>query len=462
MARNYTSHNRKSKFIQCPRCNEKQKKSLKYCSLCGYEFSKQHKFFSIEKLHFGKKEKTLTTKVEDNTSVEYRQKITKEIAGFKRINNVVFLILGILSMLMIVMPLFTNRNIGNYINEVADVYKFSIYDGIKINESTSFVNLITGIKSYLLLSNKIFNPTFILYVYEVLVSIGIIVLFVCGLILSILAIIGFIKGKQGKNSKKIIGVILSVSSILICGLNCYGLGPIIVTLFGISVLIYLYIGGIISKEKAFIPRHLFHKSLSCILLITLLFLSALGLSEVNISIGSKIYLFQSLSNNGSAITPTIIPCRGVLLEYMQFVHSSSGDDNFKSIVFNISLITFALHAVYLCFTVFAAVSLLKSFSRPSIRFPFKKIVVATIAFYAFCIMFLIFGEIINQVSLDTYIQSIGRYAYEQLSNEAKLGIEKSSRIFKLTSGMSLSMILYLPTCIYTIIARNNCLRKIYI
>ena len=94
----------------------------------------------------------------------------------------------------------------------------------------------------------------------------------------------------------------------------------------------------------------------------------------------------------------------------------------------------------------AIVSLLKSLTNQSVRFPLKYIVVSTIAFYLFVASTISFNSLVNDAAHDYYIS--------HLSN----GIDfETPKVYTLSASMIISIILNLPVCIYCGIARKICL-----
>lgn len=461
MAKESYTFNKRSRFKECPRCKELLRKSAKFCVHCGIVFENQKKIFSIQGLRFGKKHESAPIKVVDDTSITYSQNLSKTNYLLVKLCNVFFFIVGLFSSCMLFLPLFSNKNIGTYISEVASSYKFTINEYLLIDSSTNFFALFKGLIEFLKEGIKVFNPNMILVIYEMAVCFGIIILALCGLTLMTLSVISFIKGKQNHLCKKFAGIILATNLVLLCFLNCYGVGPDSLSTIGIACLIFLYVCSIISKEKQFLPRQFIHKSISFVLLVFLLVLSSLGLFKLNVTLGSNVYLFESLANSSSNVDFTIVPCRGMFLEYIQFVHSSSGDELFKTLAFDISLLSFIFHIIYVLFAIFACVSVLKSLSVQSIRFPYKKVIVSTVAFYVFAILMYLFLQLVNEVAYESFVSAMGQNALAQLSKEEIEKIKEANEVFSLRPTMIISLCLYLPTCIYTVIAKNICLRKSY-
>ena len=459
MAKESYTFNKRSRVKECPRCKELLRKSAKFCNHCGIVFENQKKIFSIQGLRFGKKHESAPIKVVDDTSITYTQNLTKTNYLLVKLCNVFFFIVGLVSLSMLFLPLFSSRNIGTYINEVSSSYKFNINEYLLIDSSSNFFTLFKGLIEFVKEGIKVFNPNMILFIYEISVCIGVILLASCGLTLMVLSTISFIKGKQNHLCKKFAGIILATNLVLLCFLNCYGVGPDSLSTIGISCLIFLYICSIISKEKQFLPRQFIHKSISFVLLVFLLVLSSLGLYKLNVTLGSNVYLFESLANSSSNVDFTYVPCRGMFLEYIQFVHS--GDELFKTLAFDISLLSFVFHIIYVFFAIFACVSVLKSLSVQSIRFPYKKVIVSTVAFYVFAILMYLFLQLVNEVAYESFVSAMGQNALAQLSKEEILKIKEANEVFSLRPTMIISLCLYLPTCIYTVIAKNICLRKSY-
>ena len=157
MAKESSTFNKRSKFKQCPRCNELLKKNSKFCNHCGIVFENQKKIFSIQGLHFGKKKESSPIKVVDDTSITYSQNLSKTTYLLIKFYNLFFFIVGAFASLMLFLPLFSSHNIGLYINEVSTSYKFSISESLLIDSSSTFIDLIKGVIEFIKEGNKILN-----------------------------------------------------------------------------------------------------------------------------------------------------------------------------------------------------------------------------------------------------------------------------------------------------------------
>ena len=137
MAKESSTFNKRSKFKQCPRCNELLKKNSKFCNHCGIVFENQKKIFSIQGLHFGKKKESSPIKVVDDTSITYSQNLSKTTYLLIKFYNLFFFIVGAFALLMLFLPLFSSHNIGLYINEVSTSYFYrgAVYYCVKFEHN---------------------------------------------------------------------------------------------------------------------------------------------------------------------------------------------------------------------------------------------------------------------------------------------------------------------------------------
>ena len=123
--------------------------------------------------------------------------------------------------------------------------------------------------------------------------------------------------------------------------------------------------------------------------------------------------------------------------------------------------TFVSHIVYVFFIVFAIVDLLKSLSKQNVKFPVHSIIIATVGFYAFAIFTILFNQIVNEAMYQKFIEAIGQDVYSQFDQATIEQTKLYNKVFALKPGMTTSMILSLPVCLYSIIARNLSYKKVY-
>ena len=95
------------------------------------------------------------------------------------------------------------------------------------------------------------------------------------------------------------------------------------------------------------------------------------------------------------------------------------------------------------------------------RFPIKKIIVSTIAYYAFSVSLLVFNRMVNEASLQDYVNYIGQVAYGKLNSYEVMMVKNNTRVYTFSVTYYISFVLYLPIMVYTIIAKNYCLKKAY-
>ncbi len=441
-----------NKVIFCPRCHQKMNAKDKYCKSCNYVIRKDHRIQKA-KLRFGK-EKASEVLMSD----DYKQENMMQNYTLRKLYYLFYLLVGVLSFFMIFIPLFSSNNIYTSSLEISKMYNYNIDEAFQLKSGSNLITLIRSISLYSKNNSHVLNPSYLLYGYEILVLMVTLIIVALGAVLIILSINGIFTGRLNKFYKRIVGAILAISMLMLFALNCYGVGPILLFIVCIGCLVFLYIGELMSKEKEFVLRHLIHKSVCFVLLIVLLSLSNFGLVNLNVTTGSSLYNFNVVSTN---LVPNNLTCKGVFLEFIQFIQCSSGDDHFTKVTFTMNILSFVFHAIYLIFTIIACVSLLKSLSKRSIRFPISQIIVSTIAFYAFCGTLIVFNQLVNEASLNSYINNIGLGNYQQLTVIERNNIKEANEIFNLKPGFIISMILYLPVCIYTIIARKICLKKTF-
>ena len=87
--------------------------------------------------------------------------------------------------------------------------------------------------------------------------------------------------------------------------------------------------------------------------------------------------------------------------------------------------------------------------------------ISTVLFYGFIILLGFYNQLVNDASLNLYIEQIGIKEFTLLSDSAKLNAEKINRVFILKPGFYIATILYLPMCVYSFIANKICFEKTY-
>ena len=444
------------KVIFCPRCHQKMNAKDKYCKSCNYVLKRDNSLIQRAKLRFGKEKASEVIAGDD-----YKQENTIQIHSLRKFYYLFYLLVGVLSVFMLFLPLFSSNNIYTNSVEISKMYGFTIDEAFTLKSGSNLFTIIQTISKYAKSNPHILNPSYFMYGYEFLVLIATFMIVLLGIVLIVLSVRGFYLNQPNKFLKKIVGIILVISMLMLFALNCYGIGPILLVIANFGCLIFLYIGELISKEKEFVLKHLIHKSICFSLLILLLSLSNFGLVNLNVTVGANLYNFNAVSNSGMNLVPYNTTCKGLFLDFMQFVQSSSGDDHFTRVAFRLNILSFVFHAIYLFFTIAACVSLLKSLSKQSMRFPIIQIILSTVGFYVFCGTLIVFNKLINEAALNEYINYIGLVNYNQLSAIEQSNIQNANSVFFLRPGFIISMVLYLPVCIYTLIARKICFKKTF-
>lgn len=451
------SNHRNSNIILCPHCNQMMNAKDKYCKSCGYVVSTK-KHVNHQQLHFGQKKLSDAKLKEEVNGEGYHQELTKKIIIIRQILNIIFLFMGIVCFFMILLPIFSNDNLYSYTQIISNNYSFKIPELFKLSQSSNFITIIKSIIEYSKINNNILNPSMMFFIYDFVILIAIISLVSIGILSIVLSIRSLFFYKANIYSKKIVGVVLAISLIMIIVLNCYGFGPFFLTLICSSYLIFLYIGGIISKEKPLIVRQLVHKSICCGIIIFILLVSSIGIVNLNIITGANLYNYTS-DTSSNMVASSYMRCRGIFVEFMQFVQCSSGDVTFSKVSFLMNVLCLVFHVVSNFLAIFAFVSLLKSLSMQSIKFPVKRIFISTLSFYAFSVSLIIFNKLVNEVSLNNYIAEIGHGVFEQFSNSKKNELRLAYDVFTLSPSFIIAMLFYLPFSIYAIIAKRICLKK---
>ena len=455
---NFDNFFKNNKYVICPHCEQKLKKGSKFCSTCGFVLENSMKKEQSEELYFGREELSTAVKSDEIPDSQYAQKISNTTKVLKSIYTVMFFVIGIFSILMIGLPLFAkSSNIWVYTQHMVESYKVSIPTYFKIDGFSNFFSIIHTILEYLEEPSKVINPTFMMFVYDIIVAVITITIAIIGLLIILFSIVSLLDNKTNASLKRLVGVSLALSMIMIFLLNCYGIAPILVAVSSIGALIILYIGGIISDEKPLLVRHLVNKSITLIVLLVLIVFSSIGLVNVNITLGGNLYQFLP-SHNNVTLTPNLEACRGFFLELIQFVQCSSGDELFTQNTSTLNIISSIFHIIYIVFAIFSFVDILKSLSKISIRFPVSMIIVSTITFYIFSITLIVFNHLVNDVAFYNYLQEIGSVTSELNGDELK-ALQDANRVFMISPRLIIAMILYLPACIYSVIAKRQCLQN---
>lgn len=454
----YSNKDNINVFSLCPRCNQGMIANTRYCKNCGFDFQ------SIDnnedkKLNFGMEVPSSGEVIKEKNKTTYSQKITKPIERFNKINNVLFLLIGILSILMLILPLFSNGNFWSYYERISlgeGHYNFNIDESLKISSITNVISLISPLLKYPQNFDQIIGYSDIMFFYELIVVMLVFAILISGIVLIVVGIKSIFFNYNSRHHRMIIGTILSLSSILVFALNCFGVGPIILSVVCFLTLIYFYISGVLTKEKKFMLKHLIHKSISLSLLLMLLFLTSFELINLNVDIGAS--LFNSYIRE--EIPTHIESCRGLFVEFMQFVQCTGGDDIFVDVTFKLNVACFVLHFAYMIMLVLSYVGLLMSFSKQSMKYPIVKTIVSSVLFYGFALVLIIFNELVNDAVFQQYL-SYNNASLEILSDIEISSLKETYRIFVLKPGMIISMIANLPILVYIAIARNFCLNKTF-
>lgn len=447
----YRKNNENTSVKICPHC--KQKKLVKniVCPYCGYDESKKEDV--IEKLYFGL-EKTSSIIINQENSSKIAQEETTSIKVVNKINSILMLIVGLMSILLMFIPLFSDSNITSHIDVIKEGYGYpTISDCMKVSSSSNVISLLKGVITCIT-DKQIFNPPGgLVYGYEITTICFVFIIAILGLIILLMAIRDFFFNKKFYKYKTLLGVNLTLLLVLYFAFGCYGVYVLISIIVSIAAFILMAISGILSKEKKFVPVNLTHKSICVVLLLLLLILSSVGLVTLNVDVGADLFNNETLHSSGAILPPKMFLCNGLFIEVAQFIQSATGDDYYSTVSFAYTLSCFITHVLYLAFISMAFVSLLKSLSKQSVRFPIKYIVVSTVFFYAFAISTIMFNSMTNEAAYQNYININGLLTVNSDKTVYK--------VFSINVGMWISIVLNLPTCIYCFIAKRLCLKKVY-
>ena len=443
------SENIKTNIITCPRCEEKLLIGKKVCSNCGFKLNSDKEV--LENIRFGMDNAT-TTIVIDNNIKPIRQEKTKVMEVVKKTNTILFFLVGIVSILLLFMPIYaSNNNVWERLERFEVGYGYPhVSTYLSVNGFTNVISMISGIIKCII-NNQVYDAiSVVMIIYELATIVMVLVVFVLGVWLLIMAVRDFFYNKHRfTRYRNLLGVNLSLLLSLMFAFGCYGAYVIVCIAVFVSAFVLLYISGVLTKEKQFLPRHLVHKSICFTLLVVLLIFSSVGLVNLNVTVGSDLFNSRPLVD-GTIQTPNIFACHGLFLELAQFIQRASGDNYYTTTAFAANLNCLIFHVLYLAFTSMAIASLLKSLSNPSVRFPLGYIIVSTISFYVFTFYTGVFNQLVNEAAHYNYVSSL------------PTGIEPiTDKVFTLSARMIISMALNLPVCIYCAIARSICLRRSY-
>lgn len=214
--------NNNNKSIVCPRCKQKLISTNQVCINCGYDLSKENKI-EEEKLSFGLETPTTVIKINNNEKA-ISQVETKQIYVTKVIKTILVLLTSLLGICFLIVPLFSENNVYTYTEAITKYYDFSgINDNLIINDTTCYVSLVKNLSAYYLNFNYIMDASFIFSIYEILIILLVAIIVVTSSILFVKALINLSINKN-YYYKGSVGLILSVSLILIFALDCGGVG----------------------------------------------------------------------------------------------------------------------------------------------------------------------------------------------------------------------------------------------
>ena len=444
----------------CPRCKQGLIKDNRYCKNCGFDFESIDKNDSTCELSFGMEGLSNGEKIKENNKSTYSQKITKPIKFFNKVSNILFLLIGLLSILTIFLPLFSDGNFWSYYERISlgeGHYNFTINESLKISEKSNIISMIGPVFSYPENFDNIIGYSDIMFLYESLVIIVVALIVILGIILIIVGILSLFFNYNSRHHRILVGSILSLSMILIFALNCFGVAPILLAIVSALTLVYFYVVGVLTKEKKFMLKQLIHKTITMTFIFVLIIITSLEIVNLNVDIGAS--LFNSY--NREELPVHIETCRGLFVEFMQFVQCTGGDDIFIDVTFKLNVICFILHFSYIVMLILSGVGLLMSLSKISMRFPIVKAIIATCLFYSFVFTLVIFNEIVNDAVFQQYVTLNENVQSGALSSEELDSLRKTYRIFVLRPGMFVAIFTNLPILIYSAIARSFCLKKTF-
>ena len=451
---NKTDENRTQTIVisECPRCHNKMIVQDRYCKSCGFDILAENE---KEKLHFGKEDQITAVISNDVVAPSFNKQSRIKIDFYRRLRSLLMIILGVLSVFVIIMPILSTRNVFHYLDQVDDLYNVSIYESLRLDKNVNFIKIIQALNTFVNNADKGFNTSMMLFLYDLSIVLLLSAIVVNGIVLITFGIMSFINKKEFKYYLGIIGLDLIFSMILIFALNCYGLAPLIISISSLSLLIFCYISNLITKEKQFLLKNLIYKAISMSALLVILFISTFGMVKLDTITGSIMFNFEPMSD-AILTSKNYFYCHGLILELMQFLQSSNGDEVFTSYTEILNTICFFAHLVYLITTVLAFNSLVKSLSKQSIRYPITNIVIATIFFYIFLTSLVLFDKIVNDLAYDIYLEDNNLFVED---SAMKKELYLKSSVFVNRLGLYGAITLSLPVCIFSVFARKACLKK---
>ena len=456
MEKNQNDESRTQTIIisECPRCHQKMIVNDRYCKHCGFDIQATNE---KETLLFGKEEPITAIMGADSISPSFNRESRQKIDLFKKIRGYLMALLGLLNMFLLFVPILSKRNVFHYLDQVHDTYNVDIFESLRLSKNATFFSIVRGISEYLKNPNKGFNTSMMLFVYDLAILVSLIGLIILGVGLLVVGFRSVIYGKELKKYLDVVGLNLIISMILIFALNCYGIGPLLIAILTLLSLIFFYISTLITKEKRFLFRNLIYKVISMSILLIILFISTYGMVKVNTRTGAILFNFDEMSP-ANIEEPTYFYCHGLILELMQFLQSSNGDEVFTSYTEVANTICFLAHFFYLILAILAFNSLVKSLSKQSIRFPIANIISSTLFFYVFLVSLLFFDKIVNDYAYASYLEDNNLYI-QDAAEMNKLYAKTS--IFINRFWLFSAIVLSLPSCVFSVFARKACLKKTY-
>ena len=431
--------------INCPRCNEKLVSGTKVCSNCGFELDGKATVVSNIRFGFNADENTTVT---INAKKTISKTPTKAITAVTKVKNVLMFLVGIVSVLILFFPIYSaNNNIWDRIDLYKSYYGCpTLSDNLHLHGWSNSISILVGLIRCLA-NNEVYDSvSTILVIYEFATLAMLVAIAAIGVFLLVNAIRGLIINKIIYQNKRLMGVNLTLLLTLMFAFGCYNAYVIVCLVIYIASFIALYISDIFAKDKPFLLKNLIHKSICFALLFVLLIFSSIGL--VNLDVGAGSDLFHTRPLKDTIESPAVFGCNGLFLELTQYIQCFAGDKHFSTIALLTNLGNFVFHTTYLAFVSMAIVSLLKSLSNQSVRFPIKYIVISTIAFYLFAFTVISFNQLVNNAAHQNYISQL------------PTGIDvQTPKVYMLSARMIISMVLNLPVCIYCVVAKNICLRR---
>lgn len=453
------NHEKQNHVSFCPRCQARIVANSRYCKNCEFDLESLTQVNDAKELGLELNNKMIV-KEEKDGQMSYSQPTTKAISINKKINDIILFVVGILAICMCFIPIFSDSNFYTYALQMKESgYKFEILNFFGIDANTRFYDVISQMVEYAKFDGKHINSSMVMFIYEYIVAAVVTVIIFFGIWLLAISIFNFFSENKKKYDKRIIGIILALTLIMVFGLNCTGIGTIVLTIACFGSLMYFYVSSILTKEKKFFMHHLIHKSICAILLLVLLTISSFGLCNLNVNLGTNLYNFLEYPTSGEIAEPSIFYCKGLFYEFMQFVQRSSGDDVYTIVAFIINVFSFVSHSLYIVFTVVAIALLFKSLSKQNVKFPVVAITAATVAFYAFAIFAMTFNQIVNEAMYQKYVLAVGEGNLPGFNILQVDQAREFNKVFRFRGGMIASMILMLPCCIYSFVARNICLEN---